>query len=224
MKHNEEFNETPQQKSESMSNMDAEKWYNNKSKLISSILFWPVLVYGIYKTDLISRKVKQLLAGTTILLFFMIGKGKGDDSTYVRITNFETYMPGAGNVIYTVLPKSDPSQCFHILLIPGNPKYAKTLDNPKLAKDVYMVIYGLTAGTDNNFRQNRIARNLSVSEEYTDIYDAIDFGVKHKEYWISTESYYQIENGDVYQKNTGNKLIDYLDKNEKVVSPSTNKQ
>lgn len=201
-----------------------EKWYNNKTKLISSILFWPVLIYGIYKTDQINKKTKQLLAVASLLLLFMIAKRKDNDSAYVRITNFDTYVPGAGNVIYTVLPKSDPNQCFHILLIPGNPKYAKTLDNPKLAKDVYMVIYGLTAGTDNNFRQERLAQNLSVSDGYTDIFDAIEYGMKYKEYWMSTDAYYQIENGEVYQKNTGDKLIDYLDKKEKVVSPSTNKQ
>ena len=44
------------------------KWYNDKFKLALSILLWPLLIYGIYKTALINKKTKQIIAGVLCCL------------------------------------------------------------------------------------------------------------------------------------------------------------
>ena len=55
-------------------------WYNQQSKLGWSILFWPVFVYGFFKTDLIKRKTKQIIGAVVIGLLFMGYLNSDDDS------------------------------------------------------------------------------------------------------------------------------------------------
>lgn len=46
------------------------KWYNNNNKLSLSMLFWPAFIYGMYKTNLVKRKTKQIVV--TICSFIVI--------------------------------------------------------------------------------------------------------------------------------------------------------
>ncbi|PZF72586.1 hypothetical protein [Taibaiella soli] len=47
-----------------------EKWYNDKFKLGLSVLLWPVLLYGLYKTDLISNKSKWIFGSLIAVIVF----------------------------------------------------------------------------------------------------------------------------------------------------------
>lgn len=55
-----------------MNDVEKAKWYNNKSRLALSILFWPALIYGVIKTQLLSTKRKLIYSGLVIGLFIII--------------------------------------------------------------------------------------------------------------------------------------------------------
>lgn len=46
-------------------------WYNQQSKLFLSILIWPIWLYGMYKTDLISKSSKNRWAIVIVLIFLL---------------------------------------------------------------------------------------------------------------------------------------------------------
>lgn len=43
-------------------------WYNQKSKLGASILLWPLWLYGMYKTELYTRKTKVRWVAAILVL------------------------------------------------------------------------------------------------------------------------------------------------------------
>jgi len=49
------------------------KWYNDSTKLMLSAFIWPVLIYGLYKTDLISKRNKQIGLAVIVILFLLAG-------------------------------------------------------------------------------------------------------------------------------------------------------
>ena len=51
-------------------NIDTEKWYNKKGRIIWYIIFWPILPFWIYNTELISKKEKYLY-GSIVAVFFI---------------------------------------------------------------------------------------------------------------------------------------------------------
>lgn len=59
---------------------EPEKWYNNKFKLGLSILFWPALAYGLYKTDLLDKRKKQVIGSIVIFILIMGALKNGSNS------------------------------------------------------------------------------------------------------------------------------------------------
>jgi hypothetical protein len=59
---------------------EQEKWYNNKVKLGLSILFWPALAYGLYKTDLLDKRKKQIIGSIAIFILIMGALKNGGSS------------------------------------------------------------------------------------------------------------------------------------------------
>lgn len=53
------------------------KWYNTKTKMRLSLLFPPLFIYGVYKTDTMTRKEKKVLLG--IIIFFVVAVNLMDD-------------------------------------------------------------------------------------------------------------------------------------------------
>jgi hypothetical protein len=56
----------------------ADKWYNNSAKLLLSVLFWPLFLYGWYKTALVTKKTKQILFAV-LIGFAIIGAFSHND-------------------------------------------------------------------------------------------------------------------------------------------------
>ncbi len=57
------------------------RWYNKKNRLWLSLLFWPLTVYGVYKTGLLEPKTKKILGialAALLVLGLMNGDGDGD--------------------------------------------------------------------------------------------------------------------------------------------------
>ncbi|OQP50281.1 hypothetical protein A4H97_00075 [Niastella yeongjuensis] len=48
-------------------------WFNNKTKLALSLLLWPLFLYGLYQTELVSKRGKWLIVGG-IFLLCLLGK------------------------------------------------------------------------------------------------------------------------------------------------------
>jgi hypothetical protein len=61
----------------------AKHWYNNSTKLWLSLLFWPLTVYGVYKTSLLVPKTKKIIAGVAVALLLLGAFSDGDDGTEV---------------------------------------------------------------------------------------------------------------------------------------------
>ena len=66
-------------------------WYNQQSKLGWSILFWPVFVYGFFKTDLIKRKTKQIIGGVIAAMLFFGYLNSDDDSVKPPTMSITSY-------------------------------------------------------------------------------------------------------------------------------------
>lgn len=47
------------------------KWYNHKLKLALSLLIWPLFIYGVYKSSLLSKNFKYAIYGFVALIFLM---------------------------------------------------------------------------------------------------------------------------------------------------------
>ena len=60
------------------------KWYNKRNRLWLSLLFWPLTVYGVYKTSLLEPKTKKIIAGACAVLLLLGILGKGADPIYGR--------------------------------------------------------------------------------------------------------------------------------------------
>ena len=55
------------------------EWYNQKSKLMVSVFFWPAALYGFYKTALIKKETKLLLvAGLVVFAIIVALFGKNE--------------------------------------------------------------------------------------------------------------------------------------------------
>lgn len=66
------------------------KWYNDKLKLGLSILIWPVMVYGIYKSSLLKKNAKILIAIVVVTLCLLAPKKPnvgGGDEEGIRLTH-----------------------------------------------------------------------------------------------------------------------------------------
>jgi hypothetical protein len=57
------------------------KWYNDWTRLLLSLLFWPVFVYGMYKTILVKKKTKQIILGIVVGLFVIACFGDNNGSS-----------------------------------------------------------------------------------------------------------------------------------------------
>jgi hypothetical protein len=69
---------------------DMSKWYNDKITLWLSILLWPVFLYGAYKTQVLSKKTKNIIGCAFIFILIMgalnkKGSSDGGDSTGKRL-------------------------------------------------------------------------------------------------------------------------------------------
>lgn len=71
------------------------KWYNNAALLWLSLLFWPVFIFGMYKTNLYNPTVKKIVGAIGfIILFFMAkannsGSSNGNNSSNNRANSYE---------------------------------------------------------------------------------------------------------------------------------------
>lgn len=78
MEQNEQTSETFHQE------IDYSKWYNDKTKLWLSLLIWPAFLYGAYKTQVLSKKTKNIIVSVFIFILIMgalhpkQGSGGGD--------------------------------------------------------------------------------------------------------------------------------------------------
>ncbi len=212
----------------SLSIPEESKWYNNEGKLLLSFfIFFPAFFYGLTKTKLVKKRTKQLIIVALLFLAsFVVGcylyhisfaKKLG----YVRVTSYSKW-PGRRDVTcLAVILKSDPTKCFHIVEFPPDVEAAKTLDNPAFNHTQYSFLFSLDPRTDDTRRRTRVKEHEASGTEqgladYSDLYDAIISGSKDEGLWEPTNLYYEIKDGDVYEKSSGEKLIDYLSQDEKI--------
>jgi len=82
------------------------KWYNNETQFWLSIIFFPLFVYGFYKTDLFSTKKKWVLASIAIMAVILInGSGIG------AYSNEPCYCKETVLGIHGVVSKSTIKEC-----------------------------------------------------------------------------------------------------------------
>ncbi|PZP43423.1 MAG: hypothetical protein DI598_15800 [Pseudopedobacter saltans] len=51
------------------------KWYNNAGKLLLSLLFWPIFIYGFCMTKLMTKKTKLIIVGCIVGLNILVMVG-----------------------------------------------------------------------------------------------------------------------------------------------------
>lgn len=114
-----------------------DKWYNNKLKLGLSILFWPILAYGIYKTDLIEQKTKKIIA-VAFMVLMILGIFNGDpdyNGIYEDINTPQAYRT-------TAVLKDDNSCAIWLSCSNCAPIYGKyEIDEGEFDKDIYEKVY-----------------------------------------------------------------------------------
>jgi hypothetical protein len=76
-------------------NPDTNKWYNEKNKLWLSILFWPLFVYGVIKTEALTKKTKRIILGC-IIAFFLLAIVSGNK--YNQNHHLSSYDNSSGNL------------------------------------------------------------------------------------------------------------------------------
>ena len=99
-------------------NTETNKWYNDWTRLLLSLLFWPLFVYGMYKTILVKKKNKQIMLAIVTCLFIigMFGNsgsgGSGGDvrNTVQRYIKSHAYDPDSYEAIsWDIQKNSDGS-------------------------------------------------------------------------------------------------------------------
>lgn len=175
------------------------KWYNSKFNLALSLLFWPAFIYGFYRSEIISRKIKIWATSSLVLLIVMAGliTKHNEGLAYIRISKKSSpFHRTAFSACYVVVPKNNTNYCFHVAYYAPNHEMAKALKNPDLEEESYTVIN--PSGDQNH-------------TFYHDVFDAVKEGIGDERYWEPLSRYYSLDNGEVYEN--GEKLTDYLEKN-----------
>ena len=180
------------------------------------------------------NKKRAILIASLFLIAFVVGSylfhiSSAKKLAYVRVTNYSRW-PGRHDVAcLVVILKSDPNKCFHILEFPPDKEAAKTLDNPAFNHTQYSFLFSLDPATDDARKRFRVKEHGGSGTpeglaDYSDLYDAIVAGSKDEGLWEPTNLYYEIKDGDVYEKSSGERLIDYLSQNEKIPALLNNTQ
>ncbi|GAA4465443.1 hypothetical protein GCM10023093_17630 [Nemorincola caseinilytica] len=141
-----------------------------------------------------SKKGKMIgiaaVALILLVIFSKIIRSHNENMAFIRIT----HKRGTFDACYVIIPKKDPNYCFHIAVFSAKPDMAKALDNPKLSSTCYEVM----------------RTGASTTEDYNDIFDAIEDGLGDKGCWQPLSQYYSVVDGELYEN--GVKLTDYLEK------------
>lgn len=188
----------PQKQEPSKSNKTT--WYNKPGSLLLSLILWPAFVYGFFRSELFSRKVKaicvSLLAILVIVSLLITNHNEG--LAYIRISKKSSpFKTAAFDACYAIIPKNNIDYCFHILYIAPNPEMAKALNNPELNKEYYRII------NPSGDQRNAYHSNY--------IFDVVSHGLDDKSCWEPLSRYYSLVDGELYEN--GEKLTDYLEKN-----------
>lgn len=66
----------------SITQSEPTKWYNKPPLLWLSLLFWPLFIYGMYKTTLYNPMLKKIVGSITFIILFFIGKANESNNNY----------------------------------------------------------------------------------------------------------------------------------------------
>lgn len=156
-----------------MDTVNSNKWYNSKFKLALSILFWPLFLYGIYRTSLIQKKQTKFFIIGGFILVAIIGLANNNNKPR-HDDNFEN----TSNVVSTsqtetpfVSPVLTPRENDSIIIEERKRQIEEQKKNTVTAPQLTATYEANEVGADNALKGKNfyvIGRVTTIKKDFLD--------------------------------------------------------